>query len=54
MQKNELKIVENKAVLYIRERMCETAEEMLESDMNKTSGPREAAAELLRVIGVSE
>jgi hypothetical protein len=33
MQKNELKIVENKAVLYIRERMCETAEEMLESDM---------------------
>jgi hypothetical protein len=33
MQRNELKIVENKAVLYIRERMCETAEEMLESDM---------------------
>ncbi|MBA4321970.1 MAG: phosphoenolpyruvate carboxykinase [Odoribacter sp.] len=33
MQKNELKIVENKAVLYIRERMCETAEEMLKSDM---------------------
>jgi hypothetical protein len=33
MQKNELKIVENKAVLYIRERMCETSEEMLESDM---------------------
>jgi hypothetical protein len=33
MQKNGLKIVENKAVLYIRERMCETAEEMLESDM---------------------
>jgi hypothetical protein len=33
MQKNEMKIVENKAVLYIRERMCETAEEMLESDM---------------------
>ena len=28
-----MKIVENKAVLYIRERMCETAEEMLESDM---------------------
>jgi hypothetical protein len=33
MQKNELKIVGNKSVLYIRERMCETAEEMLESDM---------------------
>jgi energy-coupling factor transporter ATP-binding protein EcfA2 len=33
MQKSGLKIVENKAVLYIRERMCETAEEMLESDM---------------------
>jgi hypothetical protein len=33
MQRNKLKIVENKAVLYIRERMCETAEEMLESDM---------------------
>jgi len=33
MQKNELKIVGNKAVLYIRERMCETAEEMLKSDM---------------------
>jgi hypothetical protein len=33
MQKNELKIVGNKAVLYIRERMCETAEEMLESKM---------------------
>ncbi len=33
MQKNILKIVENKAVLYIRERMCETAEEMMESDM---------------------
>lgn len=33
MQKNELKIVGNKAVLCIRERMCEIAEEMLESDM---------------------
>jgi hypothetical protein len=33
MNKSGLKIVENKAVLYIRERMCETAEEMLESDM---------------------
>jgi energy-coupling factor transporter ATP-binding protein EcfA2 len=33
MQKNELRIVEKKAVLYIRERMCETAEEMIESDM---------------------
>ena len=33
MAKNGLKIVENKAVMLIRERMCETAEEMLESDM---------------------
>jgi hypothetical protein len=33
MQKNELKLVGNKAVLYIHERMCETAEEMLKSDM---------------------
>lgn len=31
MQKNNLRIVGNKAVLNIRERMCETAEEMLES-----------------------
>ena len=31
MQKSNLKIVGNKAVLNIRERMCETAEEMLES-----------------------
>jgi hypothetical protein len=36
MHKNGLKIVENKAVLHIRERMCETAEEMLESDMFRT------------------
>jgi hypothetical protein len=33
MQKSGLKIVENKVILNIRERMCETAEEMLESDM---------------------
>jgi energy-coupling factor transporter ATP-binding protein EcfA2 len=33
MQKSTLRIVGNKAVLNIRERMCETAEEMLESDM---------------------
>ncbi len=33
MHKNGLKIVENKAVMLLRERMCETAEEMLESDM---------------------
>jgi len=32
MQKSSLRIVGNKAVLYIRERMCETAEEMLESN----------------------
>ena len=32
MQKSTLRIVGNKAVLYIRERMCETAEEMLESN----------------------
>jgi hypothetical protein len=32
MQKSKLRIVGNKAVLYIRERMCETAEEMLESN----------------------
>jgi hypothetical protein len=31
MQKSNLRIVGNKAVLNIRERMCETAEEMLES-----------------------
>lgn len=32
MEKSKLRIVGNKAVLYIRERMCETAEEMLESN----------------------
>jgi len=32
MQKNSLRIAGNKAVLYIRERMCETAEELLESN----------------------
>jgi len=32
MQKNTLRIVGNKAVLNIRERMCETAEELLASD----------------------
>lgn len=32
MQKSSLKIVGNKAVLYIRERMCETAEELMESN----------------------
>jgi len=32
MQKSNLKIVGNKAVLNIRERMCETAEELLESN----------------------
>jgi hypothetical protein len=32
MQKSNLRIVGNKAVLNIRERMCETAEEMLESN----------------------
>jgi hypothetical protein len=32
MQKSSLRIVGNKAVLYIRERMCETAEEMMESN----------------------
>jgi hypothetical protein len=31
MQKSNLRIVENKAVLNIRERMCETPEELLES-----------------------
>jgi hypothetical protein len=31
MQKSILRIVGNKAVLYIRERMCETAEELMES-----------------------
>ena len=32
MQKSNLQIVGNKAVLNIRERMCETAEELLESN----------------------
>jgi hypothetical protein len=32
MQKNTLRIIGNKAVLNIRERMCETAEELLASD----------------------
>jgi energy-coupling factor transporter ATP-binding protein EcfA2 len=32
MQKNNLRIVGNKAVLNIRERMCETADELLQSD----------------------
>jgi hypothetical protein len=32
MQKSTLRIVGNKAVLNIRERMCETAEELLASD----------------------
>jgi hypothetical protein len=32
MQKSTLRIIGNKAVLNIRERMCETAEEMLASD----------------------
>jgi hypothetical protein len=32
MQRSTLRIIGNKAVLNIRERMCETAEEMMESD----------------------
>ena len=32
MQKSTLRIIGNKVVLNIRERMCETAEEMLASD----------------------
>jgi len=32
MQKSTLRIIENKAVLNIRERMCETAEELLSSE----------------------
>jgi hypothetical protein len=32
MQKNTLRIIGNKAVMNVRERMCETAEEMLDSD----------------------
>jgi len=36
MHKSGLKIVENKVIMHIRERMCEIPEEMLESDMFRT------------------
>jgi hypothetical protein len=60
MQRSTLRIIGNKAVLNIRERMCETAEEMLESDKFRSvldhclANLRSKNSPLLEIFGNSE
>jgi hypothetical protein len=60
MQKNTLRIIGNKAVLNIRERMCETAEELMASDKFRSvldhciDHLRSKNSPLLEIFGNSE